>query len=74
MKSPGNLRESRLRSSSHNAHRVIRHTCDKDEGARWASGDEQRGGPVEIASGPAQTRYLFAGMLNCWAVSTDGSS
>ena len=36
-----------------NAHRVIRHTSDEDESTRWASRGKQRGGPVEIASGPA---------------------
>ena len=35
------------------AHRVIRHSCDEDERVRWASRAKQRGGPVEIASGPA---------------------
>ena len=46
-------RQEALMSDRLDAHRVIRNTCDEDEGARWASGDEQRGGPVEIASGPA---------------------
>ena len=35
------------------AHRVIRHICDEDERAWWASRAKQRGGPVEIVSGPA---------------------
>ena len=35
------------------AHRVIRHTCDEDERARWATRVQQRERPVEIASGPA---------------------
>ena len=35
------------------AHRVIRHSCDENERARWASRAKQRGGPVEIASGPS---------------------
>ena len=30
----------------------MRHTDDEDKEARWASGAKQRGGPVEIASGP----------------------
>ena len=35
------------------AYRVIRHSGDEDEGARWAYRARQRRGPVEIASGPA---------------------
>ena len=34
------------------AHRVIRHPGDEDEGARWACRARQPLGPVEIASGP----------------------
>ena len=37
------------------AHRVIRHTYDEDERARWAPGSRKRGGPVDIASGHAPT-------------------
>ena len=36
-----------------NAHRVIRHPGDEEEGARWACGARGQRGPVEIASGPA---------------------
>ena len=34
-------------------HRVIRHSGDEDEGARWACRARQQRGPVEIESGPA---------------------
>ena len=37
------------------AHRVIRHTSDEDERARWAQGTKQWGRPVEIASGLTPT-------------------
>ena len=35
------------------AYRVIRHSGDGDEGARWACRARQQRGSVEIASGPA---------------------
>ena len=35
------------------AYRVIRHSGDEDEGARWACGARQQRGPVEIALWPA---------------------
>ena len=35
------------------AHRVIHHPGDEDDGARWACGARQQRGPVEIASGSA---------------------
>ena len=46
----------------HDAHRVIRHTCDEDKRARWASGAKQQGGPVEIASDLHPRSYVSGGL------------